>query len=82
VFLFHESISRQQTQSIERRRRCRYAEPQQRAAVIACNPKGADRRRAVLIVWGVLNADLRWKTRGSLSKEGHHNVPTVRTKVQ
>ena len=52
VFLFHESISRQQTQSIERRRPCRYAEPQQRATVLACNPKGADRRRAVLIVCG------------------------------
>jgi len=52
VFLFHESINRQQTQSIERRRPCRYAEPQQRAPVLACNPKGADRRRAVLIVCG------------------------------
>jgi ABC-type dipeptide/oligopeptide/nickel transport system ATPase component len=31
-------------------------------------------------IGGVLNADLRRKTRGSLSEEKHQNVPTRRTK--
>jgi ABC-type dipeptide/oligopeptide/nickel transport system ATPase component len=36
----------------------------------------------VLTIGGVLNADLRRKTRGSLSEEKHQNVPTRRTKVR